>query len=101
MFKWILRMLSRRGGVLENIKKYRSPMTRFSRALAGNQSWAAGAPVILVALGNAAVSPSWWQNDVGISFEHIMLTAANKGLGTCWMGSMQRDAEIKELLGVL
>ena len=74
--------------------------TEVRRKLAGNQAWAAGAPVIIVALGDAAASPNWWQNDVGIAFEHIMLAAANEGLGTCWMGSMQRDAEIKSLLGI-
>jgi nitroreductase len=70
------------------------------KKLAGNQSWAANAPIIIVALGNAVLSPNWWQNDVGIAFEHIMLAATNEGLGTCWMGSMQRDAEIKALLGI-
>lgn len=70
------------------------------KKLAGSQSWAANAPVIIVALGNTAVSPNWWQNDVGIAFEHIILAAANEGLGTCWMGSLQRDIEIKALLGI-
>jgi nitroreductase len=45
-------------------------------------------------------SPNWWQNDVGIAFEHVILAAANEGLGTCWMGSTQRDSEIKGLLGI-
>ncbi len=70
------------------------------KKLAGNQAWAADAPVIIVALGDAANSPNWWQNDVGIAFEHVILAAANEGLGTCWMGSMQRDSEIKGLLGM-
>ena len=70
------------------------------KKLAGNQTWAAGAPIIIVALGDPTISPNWWQNDVGIAFEHVMLAAANEGLGTCWMGSMQRDLEIKGLLGI-
>jgi len=70
------------------------------RQLGGRQSWAANAPAIIVALGDPATSPNWWQNDVGIAFEHVVLAAADLGLGTCWMGSMYRDAEIKALLGI-
>jgi nitroreductase len=70
------------------------------KELAGRQGFAAQAPVIIVALGNAEESPNWWQNDVGIAFEHIILAAADQGLGTCWMGSMARDADIKSILGI-
>ena len=70
------------------------------RLLAGRQSWAADAPAIIVALGDPVTSPNWWQNDVGIAFEHVMLAAADLGLGTCWMGSMYRDTEIKALLSI-
>jgi nitroreductase len=70
------------------------------KELAGRQGFAAQAPVIIVALGNAEESPNWWQNDVGIAFEHLILAAADQGLGTCWMGSMARDAEIKNILSI-
>jgi nitroreductase len=70
------------------------------RLLAGRREWAANAPVIVVAVGDPVASPNWWQNDVGIAFEHVVLAAADLGLGTCWMGSMARDAEIKALLGI-
>jgi len=68
--------------------------------VAGGQGFASVAPVIIVALGDSEASPSWWQNDVGIAFEHVMLAAANEGLGTCWMGSTRRDAEIRKLLDI-
>jgi len=70
------------------------------RKLAGGQAWAGVAPAIIVALGDPEASPNWWQNDVGIAFEHVMLAAANLGYGPCWMGSMYRDQEIKQLLGI-
>ena len=70
------------------------------RKLIGGQSFAAKAPVIIVALGDPTASSNWWQNDVGIAFEHVMLAAVDLGLGTCWMGAMVRDAEIKALLGI-
>jgi nitroreductase len=68
--------------------------------VASGRSWAANAPVIIVAIGDPVASPNWWQNDIGIAFEHVILAAADLGLGTCWMGSMARDAEIKALLGI-
>ncbi|MBM3292209.1 nitroreductase, partial [Candidatus Bathyarchaeota archaeon] len=68
--------------------------------VAGRQGWAAKAPAIIVALGYPEASPNWWQNDIGIAFEHIILAAADQGLGTCWMGSTYRDAEIKALLDI-
>jgi nitroreductase len=68
--------------------------------LAGRSSWAAKAPVIIVGVADPVASPSWYMNDMGIAFEHIVLTATNLGLGTCWMGQTRRDAEVKEILGI-
>jgi len=68
--------------------------------LGGRSSWAAGAPVIIVAVADPVASPSWYMNDMGIAFEHIVLAATNLGLGTCWMGQTRRDAEVKEILGI-
>jgi nitroreductase len=66
--------------------------------LAGRQSWAALAPVIVVAFADEEASPSWCSNDVGIAFEHLVLTATNLGLGTCWLGLTSRNDEIRKLL---
>ncbi len=68
--------------------------------LAGRSSWAAAAPVMIVAVADPVASPRWYQNDMGIAFEHIVLAATNLGLGTCWMGQTKRDAEVKEILGI-
>ena len=68
--------------------------------LAGRSSWAAEAPVIIVAVADPVASPRWYMNDMGIAFEHIVLAATNLGLGTCWMGQTRRDAEVKEILGI-
>ncbi len=68
--------------------------------LAGRSKWAAEAPVIIVGLADPVTSPSWSLNDMGIAFEHIVLTATSLGLGTCWMGQTKRDSEVKELLGI-
>ena len=68
--------------------------------IVGTQSWASNAPVIIVGVADPEASPIWHSNDLAIAFEHIVLAATDLGLGTCWMGQMYRDREIKELLGI-
>jgi len=68
--------------------------------LAGTQGWAAGAPVVIVAVADPEASPRWCFNDLAVAFEHLVLAATDLGLGTCWMGLMYRDAEVKGLLGI-
>jgi nitroreductase len=62
--------------------------------------WAAEAPVMIVGLADQAASPNWCINDLGIAFEHIILTATNLGLGTCWMGQTNREELVKNLLDI-
>ena len=40
-----------------------------------------------------------WPIDVTIAFEHLILQAAEEGLGTCWIGAFE-EAPVKALLGV-
>jgi nitroreductase len=40
-----------------------------------------------------------WPIDLTIAFEHIILQAAEEGLGTCWIGAFE-EAAVKVLLGV-
>jgi nitroreductase len=72
----------------ENIKKL------------AKSEWAAKAPVMIVGLADQEASPRWCINDLGIAFEHIILTATNLGLGTCWMGQLNREELIKDLLEI-
>ncbi|MBN1677127.1 MAG: nitroreductase family protein [Candidatus Thermoplasmatota archaeon] len=37
--------------------------------------------------------------DVAIALDHLSLVAAEKGLGTCWIGDFEPE-EVKEILGV-
>ena len=67
--------------------------------------WAAGAPVVIVACadptkaGNREGKP-YYMLDVGISMEHLCLAAAEKGLGTCWLGGQFDERAVKEALDV-
>ncbi len=66
----------------------------------GVPSWAAEAPVIIVGCTDPEVSPRWHIVDLSIAFEHIVLAAANFGLGTCWIGCLGADENVKEVLGI-
>jgi len=41
----------------------------------------------------------YWLLDVGIAGEHFVLAAAELGLGTCWIGWIQRTA-VRRILGI-
>jgi len=64
------------------------------------QSWAEEAPVMIVGLADTEESPNWCQNDLGIAIEHMVLTAWDLGLGTCWMGQTNREDLLHELLEI-
>ncbi len=70
------------------------------KKLAGRQEWAATAPVMILGLVDKGVQASYYYNDMGIAFEHIILKATNLGLGTCWMGMMRRSDEARVLLDI-
>jgi len=67
----------------------------------GVSQWAAEAPLILVGCVDTAIrSPPLCYVDLAIGFEHIVLSAANFGLGTCWIGRLGRDETIKAVLSI-
>jgi len=57
--------------------------------------WALQAPIIIVGCTEAS-GPT----DIAIAFEHLVLSATNFGLGTCWIGRWGADDEIKKALGI-
>ena len=71
-----------------------------------NQRFVGEAPIIICAVGleNEAWGRmgGYWKSlevDVTIAFEHLMLAAANEGLGTCWIGSY-KEPDVKRLLKI-
>jgi nitroreductase len=67
----------------------------------GISQWASEAPVVLVGCVDTAMrSPPLCYVDLAIAFEHIILTAVNFGLGTCWIGRLGRDETIKAVLSI-
>ena len=70
-----------------------------------DRDWFAIAPIVICACGIPA--ENWVRNDgknyndvdVAIAMDHLILAAADAGLGTCWIGAFDPEAT-KEILGL-
>jgi nitroreductase len=69
------------------------------------RDWAAQAPVIIVGCADPTKAGDregrpYYMLDMGISMEHLILAAAEKGLGTCWLGGQFDEKTVKEALSI-
>ena len=70
---------------------------------ARSRDWIAKAPIIIVGCADPAKSGNkegkeYYLLDMGITMEHMMLAAAEQGLGTCWIGGGFDEIVVKEAL---
>lgn len=61
------------------------------------QAFIANAGAIIVALSDPKSSPRWHALDTMIAIEHMVLVAAELGLGTCWIGAFDAE-EVKRIV---
>ena len=66
------------------------------------QGWIEHAPVIIAACADPSKpgtkgDQEYYMLDVGIAMEHLILAAADKELGTCWIGAFDEAAAKKAL----
>lgn len=69
------------------------------------RDWAAQAPVVIVGCADPTKAGDkdgkpYYMLDVGISMEHLILAATERGLGTCWIGGQFDEKTVKEALNV-
>jgi len=74
-----------------------------------SNKWLNQAPLIIVGcskldivankLGNSVTGIEYYQIDLGIAMEHIVLKATELGLGTCWIGWFNEE-KIKTILDI-
>ena len=64
-----------------------------------HREWILQAPVIIVAVGlptqgwvRGADGKNYTDVDIAIMFDHLILEAANQGLGTCWIAAFNPEA---------
>lgn len=70
-------------------------------AKAGN-AWTAQAPALIVACADPTKpgtkgDQQYYMLDIGIAMEHLILAAADRGLGTCWIGAFREEVARKAL----
>ena len=57
------------------------------------------APVLLAIVGEVHENPNWYIQDTTLASMNMMLMAWSLGIGTCWLGSMDRE-KAKEIIGI-
>ncbi len=67
--------------------------------IANNQTFLTDAAAIIVALGDPEISRRWYNKDIMIAVEHMVLAATALGYGTCWIGAFDEE-EVKRLLRI-
>jgi len=75
------------------------------REAISSRDWIANAPVIIVGCAYPDRSGSnadqqYYMLDMGISMEHMALAAADRDLGTCWIGGQFTERWVKEELSI-
>ncbi|MFX1453909.1 MAG: nitroreductase family protein [Promethearchaeota archaeon] len=61
--------------------------------------FAAGAPTLIAIVGDKELSPNWYLYDTCFVSLQLALAAWSFGIGTCWIGRINRD-NVKELLNL-
>ncbi len=78
----------------------RNPVVKKELAkLAAFGGFLAEAPVVIAVVTDPRASPRFHEVDGSCAVENMMLAAWSLGLGTCWIGTMDREGA-KQLLGV-
>ncbi|HEC80842.1 MAG TPA: nitroreductase [Thermoplasmatales archaeon] len=62
-----------------------------------DQYFIAEAPVVIAGVSDPGFK--WYQVDIGIALEHMVLEAVELGLGTCWIGAFD-EKEVSRILDV-
>lgn len=86
------------------VVKDKGKIELLSKAAGAVNKWLKKAPIIIVACGAPGSSGTsngieYFTVDVAIAMEHLILAAANLGLGSCWIGAFYEN-QIKEILGI-
>ncbi|MCX7710777.1 MAG: nitroreductase family protein [Clostridia bacterium] len=68
-------------------------------APAGNPSENEQPVAYIAILADTAIKKSDYELDIGAAAQNIFLTALDLGIGTCWMGAIDRE-KIKEILHI-
>ncbi|MBY8981952.1 MAG: nitroreductase family protein, partial [Candidatus Lokiarchaeota archaeon] len=57
------------------------------------------APIVIAIVGKPHENPNWYVQDTSLASMNMMLMAWSLNIGTCWIGSLNRE-KAKEILGI-
>jgi len=57
------------------------------------------APIAIAIVGKKSENPNWYVQDTSLASMNMMLMAWTLNIGTCWIGSMERN-KVKQILGL-
>lgn len=60
-------------------------------APAGNPGEGEKPVAYIIVLADTEIRKAGWERDAGAAVENILLMAAEEGIGTCWIGSINRE----------
>jgi len=93
--------------IIQNKEKIKELGKKAFSGIFSPTSFASNAPVLIIVLAKLDIlanklgkfirNVSFYQIDIGIAVEHLVLRAAEQGLGTCWIGWFNESAVRKFL----
>jgi len=86
------------------VVKNKETIKKIASARPKSQNWLSESPIIIVACADPDESghregKDYYLVDIGISFEHLLLAARDRGLGTCWIGEFEENI-VKEAIRI-
>ncbi|MHA1285369.1 MAG: nitroreductase family protein [Promethearchaeota archaeon] len=57
------------------------------------------APLAIAIVGKISENPNWYIQDTSLASMNMMLMAWSLGIGSCWIGTMNRE-KVKQILGL-
>ena len=56
--------------------------------------------MVIVGLGDVKARPRWYEMEVTIALQHMILAAWMQGIGSCWLNIEAKEDQLKDMLGI-
>ena len=68
--------------------------------LAANAKFIENAALVIVGCGDPSESPRWYQLEVAMALQTMVLTAWINGIGACWIDVRPNETKVREILKI-
>jgi nitroreductase len=70
------------------------------KELAANAKFVEDAAIVIVGCGDPSESPRWYQLEVAMALQSMVVTAWINGIGACWIDVRPNEAKVREILKI-